>query len=58
MKLIITLLLSALTLMAKSQTQEICPGPIPAGWVIVGVRTCAGCCGATGLVNLPTIKKL
>ena len=36
---------------------EVCPGPIPHGWVIVDQRPCAGCCGAAGhIILMPTIE--
>jgi hypothetical protein len=58
MKTILILLATIFAYTAKSQVQEICPGPIPKGWVVISYRTCADCCAGTGLVNLPTIKKL
>ncbi len=43
----------------RAQTQEMCPGPIPEGWVQVGVVTCAGCCGSPGKqVDKLVIKRI
>jgi len=53
--LAIFLLLSAIS---KGQTQEICPQPIPVGWVVISNRACAGCCGSHEIIQMPTIKRV
>lgn len=42
----------------QAQTEEICPGSVPDGWIIISYRACAGCCGGKGIVYMPTIKKI
>jgi len=44
----------------KAQTQDICPDTkIPAGWVVISSRSCAGCCNSgNGVVQMQTIKKI
>ncbi len=36
---------------------EICPQPAPPGWVVIGGRACAGCCGTTSSQML-TIRRI
>src|SRR5262245_20874560 len=51
--------LGATAAAAAVADQEICPGqPIPAGWVIVSTRPCAGCCGSSGIVQMQTIRNI
>jgi hypothetical protein len=58
MKSVIILFLLTLSFAAQSQTQEICPGDIPPGWVIISYRPCAGCCGGPPIVQKPTIQRI
>lgn len=59
MKKFSTAIFLLLTSFVFGQEQEICPGTVPAGWVIVNTRSCAGCCGYTGtIINKLVIKRI
>ena len=42
----------------NSETQETCPQTTPNGWVVISYRACAGCCGAPGIIQMPTIERI
>jgi hypothetical protein len=59
-KIILTSVVSILVLLgsnpAPSKAKEICPGPVPQDWVVIGTRTCAGCCTPGKLSTMLKVK--
>ena len=59
-KIILTVAISIIVLAGsdsvKSATEEVCPGPVPKNWAIIGTRTCAGCCTPGQLSTMLKIK--
>lgn len=45
------------TLLAAQEVKEICPQATPPGWVVIGKRLCADCCGP-GLVEMLRIRRI
>lgn len=57
MRILILLIASTFsTLLAAREIREICPQPIPYGWVVISSRPCAGCCGS-GMGQMLTIER-
>lgn len=57
--ILVLLFLVGFNLKIAAQTYETCPQDIPAGYVIISYRPCAGCCGLGGeIVQMPTIQRI